>query len=358
MRTRHRAARARVLRGRHGRCASATGTTAFATYAAAARDFDRFAPGRAAAARHAMGELAYRQFKRYREAAALADQALRDFGPQSDAGLRSAIASLKAKAVLGAGNRDAKPFASTCRRCCSESEDLANAGSLRQARDPATRHHARIHGVRRRSVRGLGAYFEQAAARCEASATGSAMRVRGRTSERWQKRRATTRSRCRRTRMPCAAWTPDRSRTGGRHLGQSRPIAEHRRPDHCRASSLAGQTQCDSTRRSPIATVRAARWCASAGCWLRSAASRTRSSIWSAAPRSTVATLFKRIDLDARARADGRGCPGAAAETDMRSAVGIRSVPARSVCAAPRDPAIVVGGRQVRRVPRVAFAER
>ena len=55
---------------------------AFAHYAAAARDFDRFAPRRAAVARHAMGELAYRVFNTNREAQLLAAQALRDFGPE------------------------------------------------------------------------------------------------------------------------------------------------------------------------------------------------------------------------------------------------------------------------------------
>jgi CHAT domain-containing protein len=75
--------------------------TAFTRYTSAAADFDRFDPRRAASARQAMGELAYRMFNLNRDAQLLADQALRGLPPGADAGLRSSLLSLKAKALLG-----------------------------------------------------------------------------------------------------------------------------------------------------------------------------------------------------------------------------------------------------------------
>jgi CHAT domain-containing protein len=81
---------------------------AFSHYAAAARDFDEKAPRRAAFARHAMGELAYRVFNANREAQLLVGYAVRDFGTSEDAGLRSSLLSLEAKALLGMEGLDPK----------------------------------------------------------------------------------------------------------------------------------------------------------------------------------------------------------------------------------------------------------
>ena len=140
---------------------------AFGHYAAAARDFDRFDPRRAASARHAMGELAYRQFKRYREALALADQAGRDLGPQSDWGLRSAIAALKAKAVLGAGSADANALRERVLALLQTSEDLANHSRFGEREVPRLQiMRGFMEYVADRSAAST-AYFEQASTHCE-----------------------------------------------------------------------------------------------------------------------------------------------------------------------------------------------
>lgn len=142
---------------------------AFASYAAAARDFDRFvATARAASARHAMGELAYRQFKTYRDAAALARQAQLEFGPRADAGLRSALVSLEAKAVLGAGSGDAKQLRERVWKMLQESEDLANQARFGKREIPRLDIlRGFLEYVADRSAASTK-YFEQAAARCEA----------------------------------------------------------------------------------------------------------------------------------------------------------------------------------------------
>jgi CHAT domain-containing protein len=79
---------------------------AFSRYTSAAADFDRSDPRRAASARHAMGELAYRMFNLNRDARLLADQAQRGLRARDDAGLRSSLLSLKAKALLGTEGMD------------------------------------------------------------------------------------------------------------------------------------------------------------------------------------------------------------------------------------------------------------
>jgi CHAT domain-containing protein len=141
---------------------------AFASYASAARDFDRFAPVRAAAARHAMGELAYRQFKIYRDAATLARQAQLGFGPRADAGLRSALVSLEAKAVLGASSGDAKQLRARVWEMLQAAENHANQGRFGRREIPRLQIlRGFLEYVADRSAASTR-YFEQAAAQCEA----------------------------------------------------------------------------------------------------------------------------------------------------------------------------------------------
>ena len=74
---------------------------AFAQYLAAARAFDRLAvTRRAAQARHAMAELAYRRFDRKRDSYALASAALQDYAPGADPVYVGALATLQAKALI------------------------------------------------------------------------------------------------------------------------------------------------------------------------------------------------------------------------------------------------------------------
>ena len=86
-----------------GRAVQATDwATAFSRYLSAARRFDALGlPQSAAAARHAMGELAYLRLDRKRDAYALASEALADYGKSEAAVLRGALAELEAKAIIG-----------------------------------------------------------------------------------------------------------------------------------------------------------------------------------------------------------------------------------------------------------------
>jgi CHAT domain-containing protein len=73
---------------------------AFDEYLNAARGFDHVDRQRSAEPRHAMALLAYRQLDRPRDSYALAQRALEDFGPEADAGLRSALVELQATIVI------------------------------------------------------------------------------------------------------------------------------------------------------------------------------------------------------------------------------------------------------------------
>jgi CHAT domain-containing protein len=79
---------------------------AFDDYLAAARSFDHLDQRRAADARHAMAQLAYRQLRRDRDGYALAQRALSDFGRRADPGLRSALVALQANIVIESKDDD------------------------------------------------------------------------------------------------------------------------------------------------------------------------------------------------------------------------------------------------------------
>jgi CHAT domain-containing protein len=73
---------------------------AFDDYLAAAREFDHTDRQRAAEARHAMAQLAYRQLDRNRDSYVLAARALADLGPGADPGLRSALVELQTTSLV------------------------------------------------------------------------------------------------------------------------------------------------------------------------------------------------------------------------------------------------------------------
>ena len=82
--------------------------SAFDNYLTAARGFDHIDRQRAAEARHAMAQLAYRQLDRNRDSYVLAERALMDLGAGADAGLRSALVELQATSVVESTDDNAK----------------------------------------------------------------------------------------------------------------------------------------------------------------------------------------------------------------------------------------------------------
>jgi CHAT domain-containing protein len=87
--------------------------TAFDEFRIAAADFDRLQMhGSAAAARHAMAEIAYRRFDRKRDGYALSIQALADYGRKADPVLLGLLTALEGKTLLempGTDSRRAVP---------------------------------------------------------------------------------------------------------------------------------------------------------------------------------------------------------------------------------------------------------
>jgi len=91
--------------------------TAFSRYLSAARGFDSLGLRRsAAAARHAMAELAYRRLERKRDAYALASEALAGYDASSDPVQLGALAELEAKALFDMPGNDPSVVAPTVRR--------------------------------------------------------------------------------------------------------------------------------------------------------------------------------------------------------------------------------------------------
>jgi len=81
--------------------------SAFRELARAAHGFDRLGiPHEAAAARHAMAELAYLRLNRYREGLVLTTRTLQDYGSDVSPGLRSVLLALRAKLLLELGERE------------------------------------------------------------------------------------------------------------------------------------------------------------------------------------------------------------------------------------------------------------
>ncbi len=91
--------------------------TAFGQYLGAALEFDRLGLRKsAAAARHAMAELAYLRFDRKRDAFALASEALTGFGNSGEPLLLGALAQMEAKALLDMPGSDPAVVAPEIRR--------------------------------------------------------------------------------------------------------------------------------------------------------------------------------------------------------------------------------------------------
>ena len=101
-----------------GRAIEATDwATAFSRYLSAARRFDALSlPQSAAMARHAMGELAYLQFDRKRDAYALASEAFADYGNSGAPVVRGALAELEAKAIFDMPDNNPAVIAPVVRR--------------------------------------------------------------------------------------------------------------------------------------------------------------------------------------------------------------------------------------------------
>jgi len=89
---------------------------AFEAYRDAARRYDRLhSRGTAAAARHAMAELAYRRFDRKRDAYALAAQALADYGGSADPIMTGLLTGLRANSLLAMPGSDPHAVATQVR---------------------------------------------------------------------------------------------------------------------------------------------------------------------------------------------------------------------------------------------------
>ena len=96
---------------------SADWETAFSRYLSASRRFDALGlPHSAAVARHAMGELAYLQFDRKRDAYALANQAFADYGTSAAPVVMGALAELEAKAIFDMPDNNPAVVAPAVRR--------------------------------------------------------------------------------------------------------------------------------------------------------------------------------------------------------------------------------------------------
>lgn len=115
---------------------------AFDDYLAAARSFDHLDQGRAADARHAMAQLAYRQLRRNRDSYVLAQRALADFGGRADPGLRSALVELQANIVIESKDDDRNI------RRAHAMQLLAAAGALARHARYGARELARLTSLR------------------------------------------------------------------------------------------------------------------------------------------------------------------------------------------------------------------
>jgi CHAT domain-containing protein len=142
--------------------------SAFADYLTAARGFDRIDRYRSAEARQAMALLAYLQLDRSRDAYALAQRALSDFGPKADPGMRSALTEVQAAIIA----ESKAPTPDTRRERTLQL--LASSGALAKQARFGARELARTANLRgfveyaTGGSRVAGAFFAQAAAQCSA----------------------------------------------------------------------------------------------------------------------------------------------------------------------------------------------
>jgi CHAT domain-containing protein len=141
---------------------------AFDDYLSAARSFDQLDRGRAAEARQAMAQLAYRRLHRNRDGYVLAQQALLDFGTRADPGTRSALVELQATIAI-----ESKEGTEAARRARAL-ELLAAAHALARAAPLGARESARLTNLRgfleygSGDTRAAAAFFAQAASDCQA----------------------------------------------------------------------------------------------------------------------------------------------------------------------------------------------
>ena len=141
---------------------------AFDRYLTAARGFDHLDRRRAAEARQAMAQLAYRRLHRNRDSHVLAQQALLDFGARADPGTRSALVELQATIAI-----ESKEGSEAARRTRAL-ELLASARALARQAPLGGREIARLTNLRgfleygRGDNRGAAGFFAQAALECQA----------------------------------------------------------------------------------------------------------------------------------------------------------------------------------------------
>jgi len=141
---------------------------AFDDYLQASRVFDQRDARRAAEARQAMAQIAYRQLHRNRDAYVIAQQALTGFGASADPGVRSALTELQA--TLAVESKDGSPADRRARAL----QLLERASALARQAPHGARELARLATVRgflefgNGDIRAASEFFAQGAAACAA----------------------------------------------------------------------------------------------------------------------------------------------------------------------------------------------
>jgi CHAT domain-containing protein len=140
---------------------------AFDEYLEAAREFDSFDSLRAAQARHAMAELAYK-LTREDDAYWLARAALTGFGSNASPGLRSALLSLQARTLLESERFDAGERRARVSNLLAESRRAAAKDRFGAREMPRLDVLRGFMDYRAGNTSRAAAWFAQAAAQCEA----------------------------------------------------------------------------------------------------------------------------------------------------------------------------------------------
>jgi CHAT domain-containing protein len=141
---------------------------AFDDYLRAARAFDQRNAQRAAEARQAMAQIAYRQLHRGRDSSVIAQQALTGLGALADPGVRGALTELQA--TIAIGSNDEAPAERRARAL----RLLDRAGELARQAPLGARELARLTILRgflefeSGDIHAAGEFFAQAAGECEA----------------------------------------------------------------------------------------------------------------------------------------------------------------------------------------------
>ncbi len=141
---------------------------AFEDYLRAARIFDQRDAQRAAEARQAMAQIAYRRLHRNRDSAVIAQQALAGFGAFADPGVRSALTELQATIAIEAQEGSPAERRARALRLLDKSSALARQaphGARELARLTSLRGFLEFDGGQARAA---SQYFAQAAGECAA----------------------------------------------------------------------------------------------------------------------------------------------------------------------------------------------